>query len=100
MQWVRRAGPSRICVSFSPCPSPSSTASGRYHEPLERELAVPAMFFRPHDRNAPDDAPARLVAVEEEGRQAVARIVRRPRDQDEVLGFLRPGDEPFVPCTT
>src|SRR6516225_8637862 len=36
-------------------------------EPFEDELAVAAVLLRPHDRNAAQDAPARLVAVIEEG---------------------------------
>jgi len=35
-------------------------------EPLELDLAVPAVLFRPHDGNRAHDAPARLVGVEEE----------------------------------
>ena len=81
---------------LQPLPFPEQHRIRRDHEPVERQFAMPAMLLRPHDRDAPDDAPARLVAVEEERRQPVARIVRGPRDQDEVLGFLRAGDEPLA----
>ena len=37
-------------------------------EALEDELAVPAVLLRAHDRDAPHDVPARLVAVIEERR--------------------------------
>ena len=44
-------------------------------EPVELELAMPAVLLRAHDRDAPHDAPARLVAVEQERGEAFARIV-------------------------
>ena len=55
-----------------------------------------AVLFGTHDRNAPHDAPAGLVAVEQERGQALARIVAGLRDQDEVLRDLRAGDEPLA----
>jgi hypothetical protein len=65
-------------------------------EPVERELAVPAVFFRPHDGDAAHDAPTRLAGVEEERRKASALVVRRARDQDKVLRFPGAGDEPLA----
>ena len=65
-------------------------------EPVELQLAMAAMFLRPHDLDAAQDAPARLVGMEEEGGEAVAGIVRGAGDQDEVLGLFRAGDEPFA----
>ena len=80
MGQARRAEPD--LRQLQPLPFPEQHVSGRDLEPVERELAVPAMFFRPHDRNAPHDAPARLVPVEQEGRQA--RGADRPT-------YARPG---------
>ncbi len=65
-------------------------------EPLEGDLAMPAMLLRPHDRDAADDVPAGAVAVEQEGGEALARIVGRPRHEDEVCGILGAGDEPLA----
>ena len=65
-------------------------------QPVETQLAMAAVFLRAHDRDPSDDFPARLVAVEEEGRQPLAGIVRCPRHQDEVLGDAGPGDEPLA----
>src|SRR5262249_57871735 len=45
-------------------------------EPFEHELAVAAVLLRPQDRNAAQDAPARLVAVVEEGGEPAPLIVR------------------------
>ena len=58
-------------------------------QPVEFQLAMPAMLLRAHDRDAAHDAPARLVGVEQEGGQAVARVVGGARDQDEVLRRVR-----------
>src|SRR4030095_11361338 len=65
-------------------------------EPLEEKLAVAAVLLRPHDRNASQDAPARLVAVIEEGGEPAPRVVRCARDEDEMIGDAGPGDEPLV----
>src|SRR5260221_8529564 len=54
------------------------------------------MFFRPHDRNAPLDAPTRLITIKQEGGQATARVIRGPRHQNEDLGSASTGDEPFM----
>src|SRR5262245_49253526 len=35
----------------------------RHFEPLEGEFAMAAVLLRPHDRDAPQDAPAGLVAM-------------------------------------
>ena len=55
-----------------------------------------AMLFGPHDPDAPLDPPAWLVAVEQKGRQSLARILGGPGDEDEMPGLLRAGDEPFA----
>ncbi len=47
----------------------------RYLEPVELELAVPAVLFRSEDRDAPHDPPARVVAMVKKCAQALARIV-------------------------
>jgi hypothetical protein len=54
------------------------------------------MLFRPHDLDPAQDAPARLVLVEQEGGQPVARVVGRARDQDEMACLSGAGDEPFA----
>ena len=56
-----------------------------------------AMLFRAHDLDTADDLPTRLIAVEHERRQSLAGIVRGLGHQDEVLGALGPGNEPFMP---
>ena len=67
-----------------------------HFEPLEDQFAVSAVLLRPHDGNAAQDAPARLVTVIEEGGEATPRVLRRARHQDEVIGDAGPGDEPLV----
>ena len=67
-----------------------------HFEPFEGEFAVAAMLLRPHDRDAAQDAPAGLVAVEEERGEPAARIVRGAREQNEMVGDARAGDEPLV----
>ena len=57
---------------------------------------MPAVLLRAHDRDAPHDAPARLVAVEHERGESLARVVGRLREQDEVLRDARAGDEPLA----
>jgi hypothetical protein len=57
---------------------------------------VTAVLLRPHDRNAAQDPPARLVAVIEEGGEAAPRIVRGARDQNEMIGDAGAGNELFV----
>ena len=96
MQCVRRAGPSRICVTLRPSPTPSRTFVVGDLEPVELELAVSAVLLRSHDRDAAHDAPAGLVAVEQERGQALARIVGRARHQDEMLRDAGAGDEPLA----
>ena len=59
-------------------------------------LAVAAVLFRPHDRDAAHDAPARLVAVEHECGEPLALVVGRLGDQYEVLRDAGAGDEPFA----
>src|SRR5229473_2141564 len=68
----------------------------RHLEPLEEELAMAAVLLRAHDRDAANDAPARLVAVIEEGGEAAAGIVGGARDQDEMAGDAGAGDEPLA----
>ena len=63
---------------------------------LEQQLAMAAMLLGAHDRDAPQDPPAGIVAVKQKAAQPVARIVRGPRDQHEMLGRARAGDEPLV----
>ncbi len=65
-------------------------------EPVEFQLAMAAVLLRSHDRNAPHDAPARLIAVIEKRGEAAARIVRGARDDDEMRRFGGAGDEPFA----
>ena len=84
MQWVSRAGPSRICVTFSPSPIAHQHVLVGDLEPVELQLAMAAMLLRPHDRDAAHDAPAGLVVVEQERGEALARIVGGARDQDEM----------------
>ena len=50
-------------------------------QPVEGKLAITAMFLRSHDRDTAQDFPARLVGIEQEGRQPLAGIVRCPRNQ-------------------
>src|SRR3974390_1844407 len=64
-------------------------------QPVIFDLAVTAVLVRPHDRDAAHDVPTGLVLVIEEGSEALARIVRGARDQDEMRGALSTGDEPF-----
>src|SRR3546814_20302361 len=56
-----------------------------------------AVLLRAHDGNAPDDLEAGRRAVEEEGGQALARVVGGAQHGDEVLGGVGAGDEPLVP---
>ena len=68
---------------------------GRDLETIEFNLAMPAMFLRSHDRDAAQDAPTRLVAVEQESGEPVARIVRGARDENEMGRLGRARDEPL-----
>ena len=63
---------------------------------VEFEFAMPAMFLRPHDVDAADDAPARLVAVIEKGGEPAALVVGSARDDDEMRRLRGAGDEPFA----
>ena len=62
----------------------------RDFETFEQKLAVAAMLFRPHDGNAAEDLPAGLVAVKQERGEPAPGIVRRARNQDEMLRNARP----------
>ena len=95
MQWVSRAGPRRICVSRKPSPSSSSRCSSGNFEPVEFEFAHPAMLFRPHDPDAPHDAPARIVLVIEKGGKTAARIIGCARHENEMARHRGARDEPF-----
>ena len=55
-----------------------------------------AVLFRPEDRDAPHDAPAGLVLVEEKRCEPAPLVVRGARDEDEVRGAVGAGDEPFA----
>src|SRR5262249_41408091 len=68
----------------------------RHFEAVELELAVAAVLLRPHDPDAPHDAPAGLIAVVEKGREPVTLVVRRARHEDEVFCFAGAGDEPLA----
>src|SRR5262245_43559961 len=57
-----------------------------HFQALEEKLAVAAVLLRPHDRNAAQDAPARLVAVIEEGGEPAPRVVGGARDENEMIG--------------
>ena len=67
---------------------------------VELDLAVAAMLLRAHDRDAAHDPPARLVLVEQEGGEAVARVVRGAGDEDEMLASSAPVMNHLRPCTT
>jgi hypothetical protein len=96
MQCVSRAGPQPDLRDLE--------AVAHVHQPrivgnlqsVEFDLAVAAMLLGPHDRDAAHDAPAGLVAIEQERGQPLARIVARLGDQDEVLRDRGAGDEPFA----
>ena len=47
----------------------------RNFKPVELELAMPAVFVRRHDRDTPNDAPARLILMVEECSQPTALVV-------------------------
>ena len=55
MQCVSRAVPRRICVSLQPVADAHQHVLVGDLEPVEVQLAMPAMFLRPHDRDAADD---------------------------------------------
>ena len=55
-----------------------------------------AVLLRAHDRNAPHDAPARLVLVKKECREPTPVVVRGARYQDVMRGAVGAGDEPFA----
>src|SRR5262249_62028781 len=55
-----------------------------------------AVLLRPHDADAPHHAPTRLIAIVEEGGEAVALVVGGARHEDEMLGRAGAGDEPFA----
>ena len=65
----------------------------RNFQSIEFELAVTAMLVRAHDRDAANDAPARLILVVEERRQTTPLVVRCARDQDEVSSALGTGEQ-------
>src|SRR6266849_6046033 len=95
MQCVRRAEPDlRHLQSVADA---HQAVLVRNLEALERELAMAAVLLGSQDRNAAHDAPPRLAAVEEKGRQPLARIVRGLRDEDEVLRRRGTRDEPLAP---
>ncbi len=96
MQCVSRAGPSRICVARETVAFRHQDVFERDLEAVELKLAMAAVFLRPHDRNAAQDAPAGLVLVIEKRGQAPARIVGCFRNQDKMRGTVRAGDEPLA----
>src|SRR5688572_15194683 len=63
---------------------------------LEEQFAMSPVLLRPHDRDAAQDAPAWIVAVEQEGGETLALVIRGPRDQDEMRRLACAGDEPFM----
>src|SRR5262249_57641631 len=67
-----------------------------HFQALEYKFAVAAVLLRPHDRNAAQNAPAWLVAMIEKGGEPAPSILRRARDEDEMIGDTGAGDEPFV----
>ena len=69
---------------------------GRHDQTVEFHLAMTAVFLRSHDPDAPHDAPAGLVLVEEKGGEAVARVVGCAGDQRKMRGTFPTGDEPFA----
>ena len=69
----------------------------RDFQPIEFQFAMPAMFFRSHDRNAAHNLPARLIGAEQKGGKPLAGIIRRARDDDENLRITRASNEPFAP---
>ena len=64
MQWVSRAGPSLICVTLQAVADVHQHVLVGDLEAVELELAMAAVLLRPHDLDAPHDAPARLVAYD------------------------------------
>ena len=68
----------------------------RNFEPVKGNLAVPAMFFRSHDRNTPHNVPARLIPIKQKRRQPFSRIVGCAGDQNEMLRFRRTRNIPFA----
>ena len=100
MQWVSRAGPSRIWVRRSPSPSSISRFSSGISSPSNSSSQAPPSSSGPMVGTRRSDAPAGLVLVKEKGREAAARIVRGARDQDEVRWrHRRPEMNHFRPCT-
>ncbi len=63
MQWVSRAGPGRICVTLRPCAFAEKNVGGGNVQSVKLELAMTAMFFWSHNRNAADNPPAGLILV-------------------------------------
>ena len=86
MQWVSRAGTEADLGDPQPVALLEQAVLERDLEAVEFELAHPAMLVGAHGGDAADDAPARVVAVEQEGREAAARIIGGAGDQDEVAG--------------
>ena len=66
-------------------------------QPVEFDLAMATVLLGTHDRNAPNDPPARLILVKEEGRQTAAFVIGCARQKNEMLRPLSPRDEPFAP---
>ena len=62
MQCVNRAGPSRIWVTLRPLPLPEEQILFRDLETVEFQFAMAAVLLGSHDRDAAEDAPARLIA--------------------------------------
>ncbi len=96
MQWVSRAGPSRIWVTRRPSPDVQEHVFVLDLEAVEFELAMAAMLLGAENADAANDPPARLVAMVEERGQAAARIVGGARNEDVVRGAVGSGDEPLA----
>ena len=97
MQWVSRAGPSRVWATRRPSPIHSSTLSSSTSSPVNSSSQCPPCSSGPM---IPIRRTMRQPGWSRWNRNAVRpapRIVRGARDQDEMRGAVRAGDEPFAP---
>ena len=96
MQWVRRAGPSRIWVSFSPSPTSISRLRSGMRRPSNRSSQCPPCSSGPMigmRRRMRQPGSSRWNRKAE---RPLRVVVRCARDQDEMRRLVRAGDEPFM----
>ena len=62
----------------------------------EFQLAMAAMFFRPHDRHFSHQLEAGRVLVHHEGGELAARFIGSAGNEDEMIGDAGAGNEPFM----